>query len=90
MNPGPEGINNVLFIAGFPWAGDLEALFIQSREEQLQHGVSLPYTEEELKLVERVTAMHVTLLPQAVQHYPRGLTGQAYTLLQDVKRFADP
>ncbi len=41
-------------------------------------------------MVERVTDMHVTLLPQVVHHYPRDLTGQADTLFQDVERFADP
>ena len=40
--------------------------------------------------IESMTSMHVTLLFQEVRYYCRGLSGQAGTLLQDVKCFAGP
>jgi hypothetical protein len=62
MNPGPKGIKYVFSIADFPWARDLDTVLIQPREEHLQYSVSLPNTEEKLKLVECVATMRVTLL----------------------------
>jgi hypothetical protein len=70
MNPGPESVNNVVLVVGLPRARDLETSLIQPREKQLQHSVSPPYSEEELKLVERVAAMYATLLLQVVHRYP--------------------
>jgi hypothetical protein len=90
MDPGPEGFNNVLSIVSGPWAGNFEALLVQPREEHLQHSVSPPNAKEKLKLVERVTAMGVTLLLQVVHHYTRDLARQADALLQDIECFTDP
>jgi hypothetical protein len=75
VDSGPECVDNALLVHDSPWAGDIKALFIQSREEQFQHSVDPPYAEEELELVERVATMRIALLCQVAQHYSRDLAG---------------
>jgi hypothetical protein len=73
VDSGPECVNNALLACGRPRARDFKTLLIQPREEQFQHGISPPYAEEQLKLVERMATMRVALLCQVSPHYRRDL-----------------
>jgi len=75
VDSGPEFADNALLVHGSPRAGDFKALLIHPREEQFQHSVGPPDTEEKLELVERMAAMRATLLSQVAQHYSRDLAG---------------